>query len=98
MSGLRLALPRRRARGEPLESAPIASTTFRSERTSGSSSSPTREAFQEEAADLRSEDPLGFFDLRPYTERIAEAELSTGLGDAMILGGAVIEGRPASWP
>ena len=49
--------------------------------------------FQEEAADLRSEDPLGFFDLRPYTERIAEAELSTGLGDAMVIGGAVIEGQ-----
>jgi acetyl-CoA carboxylase carboxyl transferase subunit beta len=47
--------------------------------------------FQEEAADLRSEDPLGFYDLRPYTERIAEAEISTGLGDAMIIGGAVIE-------
>jgi acetyl-CoA carboxylase carboxyl transferase beta subunit len=49
--------------------------------------------FQEEAVDLRSEDPLGFFDLRPYTERIAEAELSTGLGDAMVIGGAVIEGQ-----
>jgi acetyl-CoA carboxylase carboxyl transferase subunit beta len=47
--------------------------------------------FQEEAADLRSEDPLGFFDLRPYTERIAEAEISTGLGDAMIIGRAVID-------
>jgi acetyl-CoA carboxylase carboxyl transferase beta subunit len=47
--------------------------------------------FQEEASDLRSEDPLGFFDLRPYTERIAEAEISTGLGDAMIIGGAAIE-------
>jgi len=47
--------------------------------------------FHEEAADLRSEDPLGFFDLRPYTERIAEAELSTGLGDAMIIGAAKIE-------
>jgi acetyl-CoA carboxylase carboxyl transferase beta subunit len=50
-------------------------------------------SFQEESADLRSEDPLGFFDLRPYTERIAEAELSTGLGDAMMIGGAVIEGQ-----
>src|SRR5881296_441994 len=29
--------------------------------------------FVEEAADLRSEDPLDFFDLRPYTERLAEA-------------------------
>src|SRR5213083_3700976 len=29
-------------------------------------------SFVEEAADLRSADPLGFFDLRPYTERLAE--------------------------
>jgi acetyl-CoA carboxylase carboxyl transferase subunit beta len=50
--------------------------------------------FEEEAAELRSEDPLGFFDLRPYTERIAEAEISTGLGDAMIVGSASIEGEP----
>jgi acetyl-CoA carboxylase carboxyl transferase beta subunit len=47
--------------------------------------------FTEEAADLRSEDPLSFFDLRPYTERLVEAELSTGLGDAMVIGGASIE-------
>ena len=32
-------------------------------------------SFQEEAAELRSEDPLAFFDIRPYTERLAEAEL-----------------------
>ena len=48
-------------------------------------------AFEEEAAELRSEDPLGFFDLRPYTERLAEAEISTGLGDAMVIGRAAIE-------
>jgi acetyl-CoA carboxylase carboxyl transferase subunit beta len=47
--------------------------------------------FEEEAAELRSEDPLGFFDLRPYPERLAEAEVSTGLGDAMVIGRAVIE-------
>ena len=47
--------------------------------------------FEEEAAELRSEDPLDFFDLRPYTERLAEAEVSTGLGDAMIIGRATIE-------
>jgi len=49
--------------------------------------------FQEEAADLRSEDPLGFFDLRPYTERLAEAEMSTGLADAMVIGRAALDGR-----
>src|SRR5919109_1173279 len=45
-------------------------------------------SFHEEDADLRSTDPLGFFDLRPYRERLAEAELATGLGDAMVIGGA----------
>ncbi|MHB8059514.1 MAG: acetyl-CoA carboxylase, carboxyltransferase subunit beta [Gaiellaceae bacterium] len=49
-------------------------------------------SFVEEAADLRSADPLGFFDLRSYKERIAEAELKTGLGDAMLMGQAKIEG------
>jgi acetyl-CoA carboxylase carboxyl transferase beta subunit len=47
--------------------------------------------FKEEAADLRSEDPLEFFDIRPYTERIAEAEQQTGQGDAMVIGSAAIE-------
>jgi acetyl-CoA carboxylase carboxyl transferase beta subunit len=51
-------------------------------------------SFSEEAADLRSDDPLGFFDLRPYTERLAEAELSTGLGEAMVIGQATLEGQP----
>jgi acetyl-CoA carboxylase carboxyl transferase beta subunit len=50
-------------------------------------------SFFEEAADLHSEDPLGFFDLRPYTERLAEAEMSTGLTDAMVIGQATLDGR-----
>jgi acetyl-CoA carboxylase carboxyl transferase beta subunit len=49
-------------------------------------------SFVEEAAELRSADPLGFVDLRPYRERIAEAELKTGLGDAMVMGHGTIEG------
>jgi acetyl-CoA carboxylase carboxyl transferase subunit beta len=51
-------------------------------------------SFAEDAAELRSEDPLGFFDLRPYTERLAEAETSTGLGEAIVIGEAAIEGKP----
>jgi acetyl-CoA carboxylase carboxyl transferase beta subunit len=51
-----------------------------------------KESFVEEAAELHSEDPLGFFDLRPYTERLAEAEMSTGLADAMVIGQGAIEG------
>src|SRR5581483_1264615 len=50
-------------------------------------------SFYEEAADLHSEDPLDFFDLRPYTERLAEAEMKTGLADAMVIGRAAIERR-----
>ena len=49
--------------------------------------------FVEEAAELRSEDPLQFFDLRPYTERLAEAEMKTGLADAMVIGQATLDGR-----
>jgi acetyl-CoA carboxylase carboxyl transferase subunit beta len=52
------------------------------------------DSFAEQAAELRSDDPLGFFDLRPYTERLAEAELSTGLGEAMVIGRAAIEEQP----
>jgi acetyl-CoA carboxylase carboxyl transferase beta subunit len=51
-------------------------------------------SFMEEDGDLRSADPLGFFDLRPYTERLAEAELKTGQGDAIVIGRAEIEGEP----
>src|SRR5438477_9676574 len=51
-------------------------------------------SFVEEAADLRSEDPLHFFDLRPYTERLAEAEMKTGLGEAMVIGQALLDGKP----
>ena len=51
-------------------------------------------SFHEEDAELRSADPLGFFDLRPYTERLAEAELTTGLGDAIVIGAAQVEGSP----
>ena len=52
------------------------------------------DSFAETDAELRSADPLGFFDLRPYVERIVEAELETGLGDALVTGTAAIEGRP----
>jgi acetyl-CoA carboxylase carboxyl transferase subunit beta len=50
-------------------------------------------SFVEEATELHSEDPLRFFDLRPYTERLAEAEMKTGLADAMVIGQASIDDR-----
>jgi acetyl-CoA carboxylase carboxyl transferase beta subunit len=51
-------------------------------------------SFVEEDEDLRSTDPLGFFDLRPYTERLVEAEQATGLCDAIVTGAAAIEDVP----
>src|SRR5918995_1331292 len=51
-------------------------------------------SFAEEATDLRSADPLRFFDLRSYKERLAEAEVATGLGDALVVGAATIEDIP----
>jgi len=50
-------------------------------------------SFAEVDEELRSADPLSFFDLRPYTERLAEAEIETGLGDAIVCGSAKIEGE-----
>ena len=50
-------------------------------------------SFVEADAELRSADPLDFFDLRPYAERLAEAEIETGLGDASVCGVAEIEGQ-----
>ena len=49
--------------------------------------------FEEEAAGVRSDDPLDFFDVRPYTERLAEAELNTGLGEAIVIGRSRIAGE-----
>jgi acetyl-CoA carboxylase carboxyl transferase subunit beta len=50
-------------------------------------------AFEEQAGELHSEDPLAFFDLKPYTDRLAEAEMKTGLADAMVIGRGAIDGR-----
>jgi acetyl-CoA carboxylase carboxyl transferase beta subunit len=52
------------------------------------------DSFEEESAEVHSADPLDFFDLRPYTERLAEAELETGLGEAIVTGRATLDGHP----
>jgi acetyl-CoA carboxylase carboxyl transferase subunit beta len=49
--------------------------------------------FVEDDEDLLSADPLDFFDLRPYKDRLAEAEEKTGLGDAIVVGQGKIERR-----
>jgi acetyl-CoA carboxylase carboxyl transferase subunit beta len=51
-------------------------------------------SFVEDASDVRSADPLEFFDLRPYADRIRDAELNTGLAEAIVVGHASLDGHP----
>ena len=48
------------------------------------------------AEELRPTDPLSFFDLRPYPERLSEAQLETGLTEALVTVTCQIAGRPAA--
>ena len=52
--------------------------------------------FVEEDAGLQSVDPLGFVDQKPYPDRVAAAQLATGLRDAAVRGIAAIDGRRVS--
>jgi acetyl-CoA carboxylase carboxyl transferase subunit beta len=51
--------------------------------------------YTEHDADLRSSDPLGFKDTKPYRDRLKKAEKETGLKDALITGEGLLEGRRA---
>jgi len=48
------------------------------------------------AEELRAADPLAFFDLRPYPERFAEAQMETGLTEAMLAVLCRVSGRPTA--
>lgn len=50
-------------------------------------------SFVERDAGLESEDPLGFVDQKAYPDRIATAQLATGMRDAAVWGTAAIDGR-----
>ncbi len=52
--------------------------------------------WQELDAHLRSCDPLGFRDRKPYSDRLREYQAKTGLSDAVITGIGEIEGLPAA--
>ncbi len=51
-------------------------------------------SFDEWDADVVSDDPLGFSDTQPYAERLAAAREATGLGEAVLTGRALLDGRP----
>lgn len=50
-------------------------------------------SFEERDAGIVSVDPLGFVDQKPYPDRLAAAQLATGLRDAAVWGTARIEGQ-----
>ncbi|MBL4884498.1 MAG: acetyl-CoA carboxylase carboxyltransferase subunit beta [Planctomycetaceae bacterium] len=51
-------------------------------------------SFEEWSAEMRSVDPLGFVDSKPYTERLLSEQKKTGLVDACIIGRGYLRGRP----
>jgi acetyl-CoA carboxylase carboxyl transferase subunit beta len=50
--------------------------------------------FRETERTLRSGDPLGFVDLKPYRDRLAAAERKSAYGDAVVTGEGELEGIP----
>jgi acetyl-CoA carboxylase carboxyl transferase subunit beta len=52
--------------------------------------------WSERDAGLVSEDPLGFVDQKAYPDRVAAAQVATGLRDAAIWGTGRIEGQPVA--
>ena len=50
-------------------------------------------SFREEDAGLQSVDALGFVDQKPYPDRLAAAQVATGMRDAAVRGTGLIDGR-----
>jgi acetyl-CoA carboxylase carboxyl transferase subunit beta len=53
-------------------------------------------SFDELDADLRSADPLGFVDLKAYSDRVRAAEKKVGRGDAVLTGIGTLHGMPVA--
>lgn len=53
-------------------------------------------SFREHDRDLRSGDPLGFVDLKPYRERLVAAERKSAHGDAALTGEGELDSIPVS--
>ena len=51
-------------------------------------------SFEERDAGLESVDPLGFVDQKPYPDRVAAAQLATGMRDAAVWGTGTIDRLP----
>jgi acetyl-CoA carboxylase carboxyl transferase subunit beta len=53
-------------------------------------------SFEERDEGLQSVDPLGFVDQKPYPDRVAAAQVATGMRDAAVWGTGRIDGRPVA--
>ena len=53
-------------------------------------------SFEEHDPGLQSVDPLEFVDQKPYPDRIAAAQLATGMRDAAVWGTGRLDGRPVA--
>ncbi len=53
-------------------------------------------SFAERDNGLESEDPLGFVDQKTYPDRVAAAQLATGMRDAAVWGTGSIDGKPVA--
>ena len=53
-------------------------------------------SFVERDSGLESEDPLGFVDQKTYPDRVAAAQLATGMRDAAVWGAGAIDGKPVA--
>ncbi|HQR05423.1 MAG TPA: acetyl-CoA carboxylase, carboxyltransferase subunit beta [Gemmatales bacterium] len=51
-------------------------------------------SFEEWCTDLRSVDPIGFVDRKPYSTRLTDEMEKTGLNEAAVVGKGFIRGRP----
>jgi acetyl-CoA carboxylase carboxyl transferase beta subunit/acetyl-CoA carboxylase carboxyl transferase alpha subunit len=55
-----------------------------------------RDSFAEFDGSTVEEDPLGFTDLRPYVDRLADARAAAGERDAVVIGAATLAGHPVT--
>jgi len=53
-------------------------------------------SYAERDSGLESEDPLGFVDHKTYPDRVAAAQLATGMRDAAVWGTGAIDGKPVA--
>jgi acetyl-CoA carboxylase carboxyl transferase subunit beta len=83
----------RKALEESLQVCPKCSWHFRIDARARTAMLLDDNVYQEFDADLTSSDPLAFVDSKPYQERLAAMQQSTGMRDAVIASAGTLNGR-----